>query len=110
MQHDPTYYALSVDQELLKKFEWEEIGADDPKDRLLTTVLIGGVPHHLEAIAVEERPDPVPGLRPEQVASSYLYRDILNDYRAADGGTDEPFLTVDINGSHYCLFMTPFRD
>lgn len=110
MLHDPTYYALSIDEQQLQTFDWEEIGADNPKDRLLTAVRIAGVPHHLEAIAVQRVPDPDSDMRPAQVASSDYYADILDDYRAADGGTDEAFLTVEIHGREYCLFMTPFRE
>lgn len=110
MQIDRTYQALVVDHALFQTLEWEEIGYDDPTDRLLTTVLIGRVPHHLEAIAVEDRPDPEPDMLPRQVASSDLYDEILEHYQAADMGTDEPFLAVEIGGRRYCLFMTPYRE
>jgi len=110
MERYPVRYALAVEPEILGRFEWEEIGADDPKARLLIAVSIAGVPHHLEAIAVENGPRTDSEMRPEQVASSHLYREILDHYRAADMGTDEPFLTVEIGGRQYCVFMTPYRE
>ena len=110
MLRDGAHHTLTVDEEQLDRLDWEEIGDDDPQDRLLTVVMIGGVPHHLEGIAVQEVPDPDPDFRPRQVALSDHCTDILDSYMCADGGTDEAFLTVEINGRQYCLFMTPYRD
>lgn len=108
MMSNPAHFAFIVDEERLAKFKWEEIGVSDPTDRLLATIVIGGVPHHLEAISVQDDPDSDPGRRPDQVASSDCYADVLDYFRAADGATDSSFRTVDLRGRQYCLFMTPY--
>lgn len=88
----------------LVDIEWEDISFDTslPRSRLLATVQIAGIDHHLEAIQVE-------GLNPsDQQATCPDCEDILRRYDAvdSDGGA---FSTVDIDGRDYAVFLTPFR-
>ena len=84
--------------------DWEDISvsAEAPRSRLLATVRIAGVPHHMEAIEVLSMPG-----RPQQAASA-AGEEILERYRAAEpeGGL---FRTVECGNRAYALFVTPFR-
>jgi hypothetical protein len=99
--------------------EFEAIGEeDDPTARLLATVEIAGVSHHMEAIAVcdmneagqkvdydSEDYDPSPSS--EQRAEDPAWQEMLDDYYQACGG-EGAFHTTEINGREYVLCITPF--
>jgi len=86
----------------LETIEWErwgDVDGGEPENRLLATVAIGGVPHHLEAIEVRESEDGVQ----EAVAGGEQFDELY----VACGG-DGPLATVEIDGRGYCLFLSPF--
>jgi hypothetical protein len=84
---------------------WEDISFDVslPRRRLLATVQIAGVHHHLEAIEVNQG-----GSKFDQRATCSRCDEILKRYDAvdSDGG---PFNTVEIDERDYAVFLTPFR-
>lgn len=81
---------------------WKDVSAEDakPNTRLLATLTLGGVSHHLEAFAVEERN----GL---QLTVDGRWDDTLGDYYEATGA-DGPFATVEMRGRRYVFVMTPY--
>lgn len=85
---------------------WDACGPDeDPKSRLIATLTIGGVHHHLEALAVvnDEKGEQIPvGDECGPVSDQFIKCDV-----AFSG--DGPFETVEIEGRTYCLFMSPYR-
>lgn len=89
----------------LSDIEWEEISLDQalPRSRLLTTVALDGVHHHLEAIEVKWGESKF-----DQSAVCALCNDILMRYEAVDPDAG-PFNTVQIDGHTYVVFLTPFR-
>ncbi len=86
----------------LGEIPFEETGSGtDTAASLLATVNIGGVLHHLEAIAVRRH------RRHGQVAQDPVRETLLSDlYRAFE--PDHPFHTVKIRNRDYVLFMSPF--
>jgi len=89
----------------LSDVTWEDISLDQtlPRSRLLATVTLDGVHHHLEAIQVQSGESKF-----SQAAACALCDDILKRYDAVDpdGGS---FSTVQIDGHAYAIFLTPFR-
>lgn len=88
----------------LSQMHWDDASIDEerPRSRLLATLQLNGICHHLEAIEVtyDER-------TLTQSAACPLCDDILTQYREATGA-DGPFSTVVIEGRTYALFMTPY--
>jgi hypothetical protein len=74
--------------------------ADRPEGHLLGTLLIGGVPHHMEAFEVEERDGCQESVLAERETSFGELSEI------AQG----PMRTVTIAGCPYVLLVTPFQD
>jgi hypothetical protein len=102
----------------LDRITWSPCGPDDdPKAKLIATLTIGGVHHHLEAYQVEMLETELavsPGrarelgyvpTTTEQVPVEAI-ADLFPD-EAFPG--DGPFETVEIEGRTYCLFMSPYR-
>ncbi len=89
----------------LADIAWEDISFDAsvPRTRLLATVQIAGVHHHLEAIKVNQGASTF-----VQHATCSICDEILDRYDAVYSDGD-PFSTVKIDGRHYAIFMTPFR-
>jgi hypothetical protein len=86
----------------LNAIEFEQIGRyGRPWARLLATIEIGGVYHHLEAVAVREHPEH------GQLAVSLDCEELLTDaYRLT--GQDSAMQTVRIGRHDYVLLMTPY--
>lgn len=84
---------------------WQETGDDgngsDPKSRLLGTLTINGVRHHIEAIQVEEDADGI------QNAASPAWASYFDELYTAFGG-DGAMQTVEFNGRSYALFVSPY--
>lgn len=84
---------------------WEDISFDVscPLRRLLATVQIAGVHHHLEAIEVYQG-----ATKFDQHATCCRCDEILKRYEAvdSDGGA---FNTVEIGERDYTVFLIPFR-
>jgi hypothetical protein len=79
----------------------EPVGpADRPEGPLLGTLLIAGVPHHVEAFAVEEQGGGQESRRPERETSFVERSDI------AQGS----MRTVTIAGRPDVLLVTPFQE
>jgi hypothetical protein len=79
----------------------EPVGpANRPEGHLLGTLLIAGVPHHVEGFEVEERDG--------------CQESVLNDSETNSGELSEiaqgPMRTVTIAGRSYVLLVTPFQD
>lgn len=83
---------------------WEDISLDEalPRSRLLTSVQINGIDHHVEAIEVEYEGDDH-----LQKAACSRCEDILSRYAEA-AGSGERFSTVSIAGKNYALFLSPY--
>lgn len=80
---------------------WEEVGSDeDLRSRLYCSFLIGGVYHHVEAIAVK-----MEGHYQKAVDSEF---DGVLDGMYEISTPDKPFQTITIRGREYVLTMTPF--
>jgi hypothetical protein len=71
-----------------------------PEGHLLGTLLIGGVPHHVEAFEVEERDGCQESVLAERETSFGELSEI------AQG----PMQTVTIAGRPYVVLVTPFQD
>jgi hypothetical protein len=71
-----------------------------PEAHLLGTLLIAGVPHHIEGFEVEERD----GCQESVLSDSETSFDELSEI--AQG----PMQTVTIAGRSYVLLITPFQD
>lgn len=80
--------------------DWAPAGEKDLMTRLLTTVYINGVPHHLEAIAVEVEDD-------NQKAADPAFESKFEGLCAMDEA-DGHYQTTEILGRKYVLAMTPF--
>jgi hypothetical protein len=79
----------------------EAVGPTDrPEGHLFGTLLIAGVPHHVEAFEVEERD----GGQESVLADSETSFSELSEI--AQG----PMQTVTIAGRPYVLLVTPFQD
>ena len=78
---------------------WRDISGERDFSRLLSTVTVYGVSHHLEAIQVRRQ-------GAVQVAVSLGAEIDLEAYHAAAGGRG-PFATAAIGGRHYVLIMIP---
>jgi hypothetical protein len=74
--------------------------AERPEGHLLGTLVIGGVPHHLEAFEVEERDGCQESVLAERDTSFAELSEI------AQG----PMQTVTIGGRAYVVLVTPFQD
>lgn len=80
---------------------WEETGSDDdPSSRLLGSLCINGVYHHLEAYAVTEK-------KGMQEAADLTFEEHVEGMFLV-GQPDKAFQTVEIRGRQYVLTMTPF--
>lgn len=82
---------------------------ESPFSRLLSTVFIEGVPHHLEAIQVVHIPPDDEQEWETQEGTTPGTDDLLARYHEVAGG-DGPFLTVKLGGAEYVLALTPFCD
>lgn len=89
--------------------KWDEQGEDeDPKARLLTTVVlvdqfgVGGVHLHLEAVQVHVVGD----LQVPVEASGYSEEALTNLHLAVDA--DGHWDTLEVDGREYVVFATPF--
>jgi hypothetical protein len=79
----------------------EAVGpADRPEGHLLGSLLIAGVPHHVEAFEVEERDGCQESVLPDSETSFAELSEI------AQG----PMQPVTIAGRPYVLLVTPFQD
>lgn len=96
--------------------EFEPTGTEeDPTGRLLATVEIVGVPHHLEAIAVQYEVDgevvdlnTYEGFEPwEQKATDPEWQSMLEEYSRA-ASADGSWMSVKIAGREYALCLTPY--
>jgi hypothetical protein len=76
------------------------VPAGQPESHLLGTLLIAGVPHHVEAFEVEEHD----GCQESVLADSETSFGELSEI--AQG----PMQTVTIAGRAYVLLVTPFQD
>jgi len=80
--------------------EFKDTGSqEDIKSRLLATVCILGVEHHLEAVAIVETDG-------KQIASDSAFQRYLDDLENAFC-TVGKLRTVKIAGRQYALFMSP---
>ena len=80
--------------------EWEPTGSDDDLDsRLLLTVCVNGVNHHLEAYAVEVKED-IQVVRDSLFESNYEGMCMASE-------PDGRYQTTTIKGREYVLLMTP---
>jgi hypothetical protein len=95
IENNTSALALSIDATAIN---WRAVGEDDPLDRLLATVLIGGSFHHLEAREITEDED--------DGISFVSYPEDYDTLRELAGG--RPSSTVSIEGRDYILFMTPY--
>jgi hypothetical protein len=88
----------------LSRTHWDEAPIDEerPRTRLLATLQLNGILHHLEAIEVEYDDRTL-----TQSATCALCDDILSQYREATGA-DGRLSTVVIEGRTYALFVTPY--
>lgn len=88
----------------LSQILWEDASIDEerPRTRLLATLQLNGICHHLEAIEVEWDEN-----TSTQSAACLLCDEILTTYREATGA-DGPFCTVGVDGRTYALFVTPY--
>lgn len=84
---------ISFDQ-----IQWDEIGEEDPKTRMLAHVRIGDLDMHLEARQVIED---------EEGQNTLEYQD---DYERLIGISDVAFQTTIIDGREYLLFALPYGD
>jgi hypothetical protein len=76
-------------------------GADDrPTARLLGVVEINGVPHHAEAIEVEERDGCQESAAPE----------FTNYFAELSEIAQDPMETITLDGRQYVMLITPFQD
>lgn len=82
---------------------WEQIGDDDdPKNRLLTSIKIGPLFMHLEAVEVERTGED------GYLSAKYEGRD---DYLQTLMNLEETtFSTLEIDGRAYVLWAVPFGD
>jgi hypothetical protein len=71
-----------------------------PEGHLLGTLVIAGVPHHVEAFEVEERDGCQESVLAEHETSFAELSDI----------TQGPMRTVTIAGRPYVMLVTPFQD
>jgi hypothetical protein len=79
---------------------WHATGHEsDPGARLLMTMRINGVPHHLEAVAVENHAD-----FQELAKASGYEADAVWDLFSASGHMD----VMTIKGRSYILLMSPY--
>lgn len=86
----------------LSEIEFEQIGdGTDPAARMLATVEIAGIFHHLEAIAVKTNRSGM------QIAQDVAGSEMLSGLGDAFGG-EGAFQPVNIGRRHYVLFMSPF--
>jgi len=88
---------ISID---IPEESWERIGPeDDYESRLLTTVCINGIHHHLEAIAVKAEGYVQKVVNP-------MHEDIFRGIQTA-AEPDGPYRVTEIFGREYVLLMTP---
>lgn len=84
---------------------WEHTGDDgegsDPKSRLLGTLTINGVHHHIEAIQVVVDDEDC------QQAASPVWRSLFDELYAANS-CDGAVQTVSYDGRDYALFLSPY--
>ena len=83
---------------------WEDASIDEerPRSRLLSTLLINGISHHLEALEVVWHES-----TSTQSAACPFCDEILTSYIEATGAYG-PFSTVMIEGRTYAIFVTPY--
>jgi hypothetical protein len=77
---------------------WEDQDLEYPRNRLITTLYVNGVPMHLEAWAVEGSPQTHP-----------IYPDDL-DHLAAAVEPGGPWVTWKIGDREYILVASPHAD
>jgi hypothetical protein len=82
--------------------EWERSSDPAEDGRLYATIEILGALHHLEAVPVTEHE------RHGQVGQTDLADDLLGEYGTAFGAEGGPFMTVEIEGQQYAVFMSPY--
>lgn len=85
----------------LSDLDFKEVGDEkDPSSKLIATVTLNGVSHHLEAVAVQFDADG------DQVGANPTCEMILSDLYVGIG-SDMRFKTVQYRGREYVFFMSP---
>lgn len=87
--------------------DFEQTGPEERlESRLLATVSVFGIPHHLELIEVESDSDGVQTAVYERYAG--WGSNALDHLSAYDGG-DGPYQEIELGDRRYIAVMTPFR-
>lgn len=84
--------------------EWKECSAPDFTEedgRLLATVYLYGIPHHLEAIPVKSDDN-------ASDSGTTAMADNVMDAMHRGFEPDGPFCSVTIREKEYCLFLSPY--
>lgn len=91
----------------LASLTWDQIGDDDdPRNRLLTSIRIGPLYMHLEAVEVYESKEEGDDWTGSGLRAKFEGRD---DYLQTLMDLEEAiFSTLEINGRTYTLWATPF--